>query len=169
MEFRFTNDYPVTKLDEIVSFMLGPRLWIPKGDYPDFLDWADRTYKELKKESKRVMLALHYQNVIGAAVYQKHKKISDALEIKNLTVRPDMRGRYIASFLLRNAEVEGGKEFHSQYVLCDAKSRNMAVRYFLFKNRYRALRDDDLYKLGSGEDTIYRKNLIFGLRSDLRA
>lgn len=161
MEFKFTNDYPVTKLEEIVSFLLGPRLWIPKGDYPDFLDWADRTYKELEKEQKRVMLALHYSNVVGVAVYQKHKKISDALEIKNLTVRPDMRGRYIASFLMRNTEVEGRKEFHSRCVLCDAKSRNLEVKYFLFRHKYRVIRNDDLYKLGAGEDTIYRKSLIW--------
>jgi ribosomal protein S18 acetylase RimI-like enzyme len=159
MDFKFTNDYPLSRLDEIVSYLLGPRLWIPSTDYPDFLDWADKTWKELKKENKRAIIALSFNRIVGITVYQRHRKYADALEIKNLTVRPDQQGRYIASFLLRNTEIEGAKEFHSKYILCDAKAKNIAVRNFLFKNRYQIMAKADLYSFGVGEDLIYRKNL----------
>ncbi len=161
MDFKFTNNYPISRLDEIVSYMLGPRLWIPSTDYPDFLDWAQKVHGELKKDVKRALIALSENNVVGVAIYQRHKKYKDALEIKNLTVRPDMRGRYIASFLMRNAEIEGRREFNSNYVLCDAKVGNQAVRFFLMKHQYKIVRKEDLYGLNSGEDTVYKKNLAW--------
>ena len=159
MDFRFTNDYPVSKLEEIVSYLLGPRLWIPQTDYPDFLDWAGKTYAELKKENKRAIIALSGKEIVGAAIYQRHKKYSEALEIKNITVRPDVRGRYVANFLMRNTEVEGAQEFNSNYAICDAKAKNFSVRYFLLKNRYLPMANEDLYGLGAGKDIVYRKKL----------
>jgi ribosomal protein S18 acetylase RimI-like enzyme len=159
MDFKFTNEYKLSKLDEIISYLLGPRLWVPHGDYPDFLDWADRTYKELKKEGKRAMIALYNNDIVGVSIYQKHKKYDDALEIKNLTVRPDQRGRYVASFLLRNTEIEGSNDFKTGYVLADAKAKNFQIKSFLLRNHYRILERDDLYQLGAGEDIIYKKEI----------
>ncbi|HXK36212.1 MAG TPA: GNAT family N-acetyltransferase [Candidatus Paceibacterota bacterium] len=160
MEFRFTNDFAVSRLDEIVSFLLGPRLWIPRDDYPDFLAWADKTHRELRREAKRAMVAFRGTDIVGITVYQRHKKDSDALEIKNLTVRPDARGRYIASFLIRNTEIEGVREFGSSSVVCDAKANNLSVRYFLAKHGYRILGRHDLYGLRSGDDLVYAKRTI---------
>lgn len=157
MDFKFTNDYPAFRLDEIVSYLLGPRLWIPQVDYPDFSNWVEKVYEELKTDKKRAFVAFSGGNVVGVTVYQQHKKFKEVLEIKNLTVRPDMQGRYIANFLLRNSEIEGAKEFRSKYILCDAKARNYAIRLFLLKNRYKVLGKSDLYNLNSGDDLIYQK------------
>jgi len=38
IDFRFTDNYPISRLDEIIEYISGPRLWIPASDYPDFLD-----------------------------------------------------------------------------------------------------------------------------------
>ena len=84
----------------------------------------------------------------------------DALEIKNLTVRPDKRGRHIASFLMRNAEIEGVREFSVNRIFCDSKLKNYAVRFFLERNHYRKVQIRDLYGLGSGEDIVYKKEII---------
>ena len=159
MDFRFTTEYPLSRLDEIVSYLLGPRLWIPQTDYPDFSDWAKKSHQELKKESKRALIALSRQEIVGVAIYQRHKKVKEALEIKNLTVRPDQRGRYIASFLMRNAEIEGARDFKSNQVICDAKASNFAVQSFLIRHRYSILNQTDLYQMGTGEDLIYQKKL----------
>lgn len=161
MDFRFTNEFLPSRIDEIVNYMLGPRLWIPSTDYPDALDWAQKAYTELKRESKRALLALSRGEVVGVLVYQRHKRIPEALEFKNLTVRPDQRGRYVASFLLRNAEIEGGRDFKSEYVLADSKAANLAVSFFLTRHRYRIVGKRDLYGLGAGDDVIYRKLLAF--------
>ena len=159
MDFRFTSEYPVSRLDEIVSYLLGPRLWIPHTDYPDFSEWAQKTHQELKKESKRALLALSQREIVGVAIYQRHKKLKETLEVKNLTVRPDQRGRYIASFLMRNAEIEGARDFKSEQVLCDAKASNFAVQSFLIRHRYSILDRADLYQRGAGEDLVYQKKL----------
>lgn len=161
MVFQFTNEYAVSRLDEIVSYLMGPRLWIPHGDYPDFLDWADRVHKDLKKENKRAMIAFQNNEMVGVTIYQRHKTYADALEIKNLTVRPDKRGRYIASFLLRNSEIEGAKDFGSTRILCDAKAKNFAIKSFLMKNHYQVLAKDDLYRKNGGEDLIYMKQINY--------
>jgi ribosomal protein S18 acetylase RimI-like enzyme len=160
MDFRFTNNYPVSQLEEIVEYLVGPRLWIPNTDYPDFLDWASRTYEEFRKESKRALLALSGNEIVGLMIYQPHRRNLDALEIKNLTVRPDKRGRYIASFLLRNAEIDGAKEFKKNRIIYDAKANNFAIRKFLLTNHYRILGRADLYGIGAGEDLIYEKKLV---------
>lgn len=159
MDFRFTTDYPFSRLDEIVAYLAGPRLWIPKTDYPDFLDWANRSYEELRTETKRAMLALEGNDIAGITIFQRHKKYKEALEIKNLTVRPESRGRYIASFLLRNTEIEGAREFGSSLILCDAKSKNLSIRTFLFTNHYSAVQKGDIYGIEGGEDAVYRKRI----------
>ena len=161
MDFRFTNEFAPTKIDEIVGFLMGPRLWIPHGDYPDFLDWAQKVHVQLKSEAKRAIIALEHGQVVGAAVYQRHRKDADALELKNLTVRPDKRGRYLASFLVRNMEVEGATEFGSRHVVCDAKTGNLGIRLFLERQRYRVIGRDDLYAKGGGTDLVFRKDLRF--------
>ncbi len=161
MDFRFTNEYSFSKLDEVVSFLFGPRLWIPQVDYPDFFEWADRSHQELRKGVKRAMVVLSQGNVVGVTIYQKHKNLSDTLEIKNLTVRPDVRGRHIASFLLRNTELEGIAEFRSQYAICDAKRNNWPIKFFLFKHQYKIVGQDDLYSLKTGKDSIYKKKLNY--------
>lgn len=85
------------------------------------------------------------------------KPIPEALEVKNITVRPDQRGRHIASFLLRNAEIEGRADFQSTHVLVDTKARNFPIRAYLTKNGYHVKGVTDLYGLGAGEDIVYRK------------
>lgn len=160
VNYKFTNEYSDSKLDEIISFISGPRLWIPKTDYPDFDEWAEKSWRELKKDAKRAMVAFTLSNVVGVVIYQRHKKIKDALELKNLTVRPEVHGRYIASFLLRNSEIEGAIEFKSSYVICDAKKHNLPIRFFLERHHYKVVGSEDLYSLNSGSDLIYQKPLF---------
>lgn len=160
MDFRFTNEFAPAQVDEIVGFLMGPRLWIPHGDYPDFLDWAQKVHAQLKSEAKRAIVALDRGQVVGAAVYQRHKGDAEALELKNLTVRPDKRGRYLASFLVRNAEIEGAREFGARRVVCDAKTGNVGIRLFLERHRYRVIGRDDLYGKGGGDDLVFRKELL---------
>ena len=167
MDYRFTNEYRPTRLDEIVEYMLGPRLWIPQNDYPDAWDWAERAHAELKRQSKRALVAFDRDDVVGVLVYQRHKRHPDALEIKRLTVRPDRRGRYIASFLVRNAEIEGRREYGSRYALADSKARNVGIRGFLIRHNYRIAGKTDLYGLEAGEDLIYRKELAVGGMVDM--
>jgi len=146
-------------LDEIVDYLLGPRLWIPKTDYPDFEEWLGKVHQEMRKDFKRAIIALSCHEIVGVIIYQRHKQLPNSLELKNLSVRPDQRGRYIASFLIRNAEIEGFQEFQTAKVVCDVKARNFPMRFFLQRHGYRMLTREDLYKLGAGEDIVFCKDL----------
>lgn len=157
MDFRFTSDGSAQRADEVVSYLRGPRLWIPRPDYPDIDEWLEKVHRQLKLETKRALVALHRGDVVGAVLFQKHLAAEETLEIKNITVRPDMRGRHIASFLLRNAEIEGCKDFRARRIWVDAKERNTGIRAFLFQNGYLPSAPVDLYGHGAGADIVYSK------------
>ncbi len=159
MDYRFTNEFSPSKIDEIVHYMAGPRLWVPESDYPDFFDWTQKVHAQLKDQTKRAVIALSGADVIGVSLYQRHKHHSDTLEIKNLSVRPDARGRYIASFLLRNTEIQGAQDFSVSRAICDAKATNLSILYFLQKHRYAVTATRDLYGLQAGDDHVYIKQL----------
>ncbi len=161
MDIRFTNELKPGRFDELIDYLRGPRLGMPKGHYPDYDDWLGRVHAELHAQCKRAIVALDGGDVVGAVVYQRHKAEPATLEVKNITVRPDMRGRYVASFLVRNLEVEGRVDFPGvTRVLCDAKRENRVIRQFLLQHRYTVAGVTDLYGLGAGEDLVFSKSLV---------
>ena len=153
----FTSEETVRRVDQLLDYLRGPRLWIPSVDYPDFDGWLVRAYTQLKTEAKRALIALSGQAIVGAVLYQRHRLEVDAVEIKNITVRPDQRGRYVASFLLRNAEVEGAADFAARRALVDSKRRNIAMCRHLERNGYQVRSVLDLYGLGAGDDVLFEK------------
>lgn len=157
MRIVFTSEESWSRADEIADYLLGPRLWIPENDYPDYADWVERTREQLRQESKRAIVARSGGTVIGAAVYQRFRKDPRVLEVKNITVRPDFHGRHVASFLVRNAEVEGARDFGSVSVRIDAKASNVGVRRLLLGAGYLPGSPADIYGLGAGPDVVYTK------------
>jgi ribosomal protein S18 acetylase RimI-like enzyme len=157
MLITFTSDESWKRAEEITEHLRGPRLWIPRTDYPDLEAWTEKVCAQLRREEKRAMVAIVGGSVVAAVVYQRKGGSGKALEVKNISVRPDQRGRHIASFLLRNAEIEGARDFGTSRVVVDAKARNLEVRSFLTRNGYVPKEVSDLYGLGAGEDVTYLK------------
>lgn len=162
MDFRFSTEESVRRADEIADYLRGPRLWIPRSDYPDFEDWLSRAHTQLKREEKRAVVATTAGRIAGVVLYQRHRSLRGVLEVKNITVRPDVRGRLFASFMLRNAEVEGVADFRCSSVVVDAKAGNVEVRRLLLGEGYRPSATSDLYGLGSGPDVLYSKVIAGG-------
>lgn len=157
MDFHFTTEQTLRRADELADYLRGPRLWIPSCHYPDFDEWLERALGALRSESKRAVIALSSGSIVGAVVYQKHRAIPETLEIKNITVRPDARGRHIADFLLRQAEIEGSRDFAARRIVADAKRDNVPIRAFLIRCGYAAVDTVDLYGLQAGLDMMYEK------------
>jgi ribosomal protein S18 acetylase RimI-like enzyme len=155
----FTSEETWRRADEVVDHLRGPRLWVPRRDYPDFDEWLEKAWRQLRSEEKRALLALVDGRVAAAVVYQRHADDPSVLEVKNVSVRPDWRGRLVASFLLRNAEAEGVRDFGSREAVVDAKAGNLGVRAYLIRNGYRPAEVQDLYGLGAGPDVLYRKRV----------
>lgn len=155
----FTNDCH-NRLDEIVDRIVKPRLWFSQGkfvDYPDIGDWAQKTYVELNREIKRAFIALINGRLVGVIVYQRDKVDPGVLELKHLSIDEMLAGRRIASFLLRQAEIEGVKKFHPALIRCDVKVFRIAVQSFLRANHYQLITATDLYGLKAGLDAVYEK------------
>ena len=108
MRVAFRNDLAV---GAVLDYLAGPRLWVPKGSYPDYADWLARIEPELVGGAKRHLACIWDGDLVGMVVWQRHKSNQDWLEIKNLSVRPQSRGRFVGSFLLRQAEAEGCQLF----------------------------------------------------------
>jgi len=159
VDFLFTTSETVRRADELTDFLRGPRLWVPRSDYPDFDDWLSRAHAQLRSEEKRAVVALDRGQVAGAVLYQAHRSLPGVLELKNISVRPDVRGRYLAAFMLRNAEIEGAADFGSSHAVVDAKAGNLGVRRLLLGGGWSPSSTSDLYGLGAGADTVYSKCL----------
>lgn len=154
MNFSFTSD--IDKL-RIIRFLAGPRLWMPRSSYPDYMDWLAKIDREIDSGIKRALSCYSGTKLVGAAVFQRHKTIPQFLEIKNLTIAPEVGRRFVASFLVRNVEAEARDKF--THTICDAKKDNIVMRQFLTSNKYKAVADLDLYGLKAGTDTVYLKEI----------
>lgn len=154
MNICFTSDLDIKR---VVDFMAGPRLWIPRSNYPDFTDWLDKSRIEIESGIKRGICCYYDRKLVGTAIYQKHKTIPNFLELKNLTVSPEVGRRFVASFLVRNVESEGRGKF--THIICDAKKDNIVIQKFFASNKYKTVASIDLYGLNAGTDNIYLKEL----------
>jgi ribosomal protein S18 acetylase RimI-like enzyme len=159
VDYRITNEIGSSRTDEVVHHLSRPRLWVPESDYPDFAKWVERAHGQIKAGGKRAMVALDRGNIVGLVLYQRHQEVADTLEVKNISVHPEFGGRYLASVLLRNVEVEGSREFRARHVVVDAKARNTAIRFFLLRHRYLVQDSLDLYGLGAGRDLVFKKTV----------
>lgn len=158
MEFLFTTEQTYNRADELVDYLRGPRLWIPRTDYPDYDRWLLKVHRQLKSEEKRAIMALRGDEIIGSVVYQRHPELADVLEVRTISVAPDARGRHVASFLMRNAEIEGHADFNTSAVVVDAKAKNTGIRHLMQHCGYESLGPRDLYSLGAGEDVLFLKS-----------
>lgn len=109
-EFRFNNDYTSAEVADIVDVLRRPRLWIPtEKDYPNHGSWLDETEDLIISGKKRAMAAYMGNDAVGTVIYQRDPNQPQSLEIRNISVSADARGRYVGGFLLRNAEIEAAQ------------------------------------------------------------
>jgi len=159
-EIRFTNEHNIQGIGNVIGVLERPRLWVPASDYPDYYYWLHKVENELGSQVKRAMLAYSGGDPVGVVLYQRHKKQPDAVEIKNISVSPEVRHRYFGSFLLRNVEMEAlGSDFPAcSKLIVDTKVGNEGMIGFLLRNKYIPNGVADLYGLGAGDDILFSKN-----------
>lgn len=138
----------------------GPGLWIPTGhDYPNHDRWLDETEAQIASGAKRAMSAYMGDQAIGAVIYRQNPDDPGIVDIRNFSVSPDARGRYVGSFLLRNAEIEATKiDFPgTKKIVVDTKITNTDMIEFLLSHGYSIDEITDLYRLGTGLDAVLTK------------
>ena len=146
--FRFADDEK--DIMKVAEF-LGRQPW----GYPHYMDWVQRTREELLSGWKRSILALSDGISVGNLVFQPHKDFpAYFLELKNMRVHPKLQGRYFGVFMLRQAEVEGRRNY--QGAICDTHSANLPVINLLNFMGYRELFRAPIYR-GDSEEVILGK------------
>ncbi|MDB5159763.1 MAG: hypothetical protein JWO99_26 [Candidatus Saccharibacteria bacterium] len=162
-EFRFTNEHSSTDVADIVDVLRQPRLWIPTAqDYPNHSAWLDKTEAQIASGTKRVMAAYMGRDAVGTVIYQRQADQPQTLEIRNISVSSDARGRYVGAFLLRNAEVEAVQnDFPDiEEFTIDTKVTNQEMVSFLEAQGYTIQDITDLYGLGAGLDAVMTKPVV---------
>jgi ribosomal protein S18 acetylase RimI-like enzyme len=98
---------------------------------------------------------------VGAVIYKAHPDDPSTLQIKNISLAPDARGRHIANFLVRNVEIEAARHDFPDctQVVVDTKTTNTEMLSFLFAAGYELAAIEDLYGLDSGLDAVLTKPL----------
>jgi len=137
LDFRFSNQIGGQNQDAVANLLIQPRLWIPRGDYPAHTEWREKAIDEIASEKKRAMIAYWGLEAIGSVVYQRDPTDPSKVEIRNLSIEPHARGRYVASFLLRQVEWEAPIDFPgTTTIVTDTKRTNSGLLAFAIENGY---------------------------------
>lgn len=126
-------------LRKLVDFLANQDLGYPKYD-----EWVQRTEFELISGWKTGILALNGGKVVGDLVYQQHKEMSRVREIKNLRICPEIKGRYFARFMLKQAELGLGQDF--DLIICDARENQVEPIRFMLDSGYKRVAKLNLYE-----------------------
>jgi ribosomal protein S18 acetylase RimI-like enzyme len=116
-------------------------------DYPDYLIWVEKCYRELQMGYKKGFVCRQDGKIIADFVIQPHKQHSQCLEIKNAQVADGFEGRGI--FTAMYSEIEKyAMENKFKRIVCDAHASNKAVINRFLKLGFKIEAQEDLYKNG---------------------
>ena len=162
IEARFSNDHSAHQLDDVMTILGRPRLWIPTAaDYPRHGEWLDKTETEIADGTKRAMLGYNGSDPVGVIVYRRNETQDNVVDIRNISFDPSVRGRLFGTFALRQAEYDATQnDFEGvDTFVVDTKITNTGMISFLERQGYVLARIADLYQDGTGEDAILTKSL----------
>ncbi len=137
MNFQFTDMQSTRELSQLTDFLHNQNL-----NYPYYDDWIQRTEAELDYGWKQAILAFSSRQLVGDLIYQQHKKNSKFLELKNMRVLPELRDRYFARFMLKQAEFENQ---NYDAIVCDAPSEFPEIISFMQSCGYISILSKPLY------------------------
>ena len=132
--------------------------------YPNYDEWVGRVESELFSGYKKAGLAYSQGVLVGDIVWQPHKNLPRVRELKNLRISPQARGKYLAQFLLRQAEVEDRKEF--DVLIADARESQTDLINMMADMDYQVLGKINLYEEGRKDVILFKcfdRNLQSGL------
>jgi hypothetical protein len=137
MHFKFTDIQSRNELSQLIDFLHKQNL-----NYPNYDDWIQRTESEIDLGYKNTILAFSNKKIVGDLIYQQHKTNSRFLELKNMRVLPELKNRYFAKFMLRQAEAENQKY---DAIICDAPSEFPELISFMQGCGYTPILSKPLY------------------------
>lgn len=153
MKFNF-NFRTIESMDDLrrgIDFLSKQDL-----SYPNYNLWVEKAEAELVSGVKTGILAFSEGIVVGDLIYQAHKEFPRVRELKNLRVHPNLRDRYFANFMLKQAEMDLGVDFDS--LMIDARENNFQMINFLESAGYNKFEFVNLYE-NNLRDVVLTKSI----------
>lgn len=120
--------------------------------YPNYAYWVEKAETEMRLGIKGGVIAYNNGRIAGDVVYQPHKSLLGIVELKNIRIHPEVRGRRFASFMLRQAELES----RGNLFLVDTRRDQMDMVRFLLSEGYSPIASIPLYEEGV-DDVVFAK------------
>ena len=149
-DFRFKTIEDEKELKLLLNFLIKQDL-----GYPNYEEWVQKSEYEIEKGLKIPILGLSGNELVADLIYQKHKELSNSLEIKNCRVISPLRYRDFARFMFKQVEIEAKRKYDS--IVCDVRSTEIRTIEFLLNINYIPLNKKPLYD--NKLDIIFFKSL----------
>ncbi len=156
-DFNFRTAESYADTDKVVRFIGSQNL-----GYPRYQDWVVRTHDELSAGYKNAIVCESNGVVVADVIWQRFKATSEfysglphgilgrAGEVKNIRVDQRVRGRFVAQFMLRNAECEALSD-GIDFLVGDARSSASSAISLFLASGYSILFKAPLYEDGVEE------------------
>ena len=148
-DFTFKSVQTTDQIRQTRDFLLKQDL-----KYPRYDEWVAKVESELLSGYKRAALAYSNGVLVGDIVWQYHKQLPRVKELKNLRVHPKASGRYIAQFLIRQAEIEDKRKIEA--IIGDARENQFGLIALMQSMGYSIISKLPLYE-ESQKDVILLK------------
>lgn len=160
MNFTITDEMDQKRAGEVADVLLGERLWIPTAD--DYGEskhslWVDKATQEIARGERFAILAKYGSVPVGALVWRLGEEPGE-IDLRNISIVPDMRGRHLGSFVMQQLSIIAKDHFqqtkeqnpaNNLTINVDAKETNLEMIAFLKSMGFVAEDTRDLY--GSGK------------------
>ncbi len=158
MNIRFTDEMNSARAAKVIDVLCAPRLWIPtQQDYgAGHGVWLEKVEEELAAGKRYALHAQMGRRSAGVIIWRPSAQ-PRTVDIRNISVSPEVRGRYFGPFMLRNVEYGIRERYPDvQGVRVDTKTTNAEMRAFLSGQEYIEVGVEDLYNSGK-PDVILQK------------
>lgn len=122
--------------------------------YPNYEAWVERASHEMDAGYKQAVMAFYNGKMVGDIVFQPHKEIDKILEIKNIRVHEEVRGRNVANFMLKQIEFNFKNKYDAFIV--DAPKEKQDIKGLLLSTGYVPIVSVPLYS-NQSVDIIYAR------------
>lgn len=162
MDARFTDEMNPAQAARVMDVLRAPRLWIPtEQDYGDTTHkaWLAKVEQELVDGNRYALHAQMGTQSIGAVIWRPRASEPNVLDIRNISIHPDVKGRYFGAFMLRNVEWLMLENYpDATRIEVDTKTTNADMLSFLARQGYEVTGINDLYDSGR-PDVLLRKTI----------
>ncbi len=137
-EFKQVSDQKDLRL--LGRFIHEHALWYPRYD-----DWVEYVcIPEIDTGTKKAVVCWAEGTIVGNIIFQRHKQLPRTIELKNLRINPNMRGRGIAHFLVKQLETDARQQ-GIERVIGDTDERRKDILALMQYMGYTFIQSTSLY------------------------